>query len=130
MSDRIKVLIVDDEAGFARLLKMNLDEAGLYDVKIENSGEKGLKTARRFRPDVLLMDVTMSDMSGFEVAAELWADAELKKIPIIFVTATPPSGVDEGSAGQVFEYISKPASAQDIIECVKRCTANRGENRP
>lgn len=125
MSERVKVLIVDDEAGFAVILKMSLEETCGYDVRVEHSGEKGLKTARHFRPDVILMDITLPDMSGTEVTRRIKSDAEIGKTPVIFVTATPTKQEDVDALA--FACVIKPASASEIVECIRRCTRAAGK---
>ena len=59
-----KILLVDDEAGFTQLLKMNLEKSGDFEVTIENDSTKAIATARSFQPDVVLLDVVMPGMDG------------------------------------------------------------------
>ncbi len=88
MSVPRRVLIVDDEATFTRLVKMNLEAGGAYEVREESHGERALAAAQAFHPDVILLDVIMPDMDGHQIAAQLAADAQLASVPIIFLTAT------------------------------------------
>src|SRR6185295_10010601 len=78
---------VDDEVGFTRLFKLNLEQRADYEVRIENWAEHALNAAREFRPDLVLLDVIMPRMIGHDVAARLREDATLKSIPIVFLSA-------------------------------------------
>src|SRR5262245_22432169 len=82
-----RILIVDDDVSFTRLLKLNLEETNDYAVRVENWAEDALKAAREFRPDLVLLDVMMPGMVGGDVASALQADPDLKSTPIVFLTA-------------------------------------------
>src|SRR2546426_9287773 len=77
-----RILLVDDETSFTRLLKLNLEQTDDYEVRVENWAEDALMAAREFRPDLVLLDVMMPRMIGGGVAALLRADASLKETPI------------------------------------------------
>src|SRR5919109_851520 len=64
-----RILIVDDEPAFTRLVKLALEQDGYYEVQEENHGRHALAAALEFRPDLVLLDVIMPDMGGAEVAA-------------------------------------------------------------
>jgi CheY-like chemotaxis protein len=83
-----KILVIDDEPDLTMLIKLNLELAGQYEVREQNSAVAAVQTAREFRPDLILLDVMMPDMDGGDVVAALSADADLKNIPVIFLTAT------------------------------------------
>jgi len=82
-----RILLVDDEVGFTRLLKLNLEQRADYEVRVENWAEKALHAAREFRPDLVLLDVIMPHMIGNDVAACMREDATLKGTPIVFLSA-------------------------------------------
>jgi two-component system OmpR family response regulator len=117
-----KVLVVDDEVGMTRLLKLNLEESGEFDVRVENSGRDGLAAAREFRPDVILLDVIMPDMRGTEVLGQLRADPTLERTPVIFLTAVLPQVPDAGAEPSMADCIgiAKPARAADVIAVIRR----------
>jgi len=104
----MKTLIIDDSpdalvVAKARLVKENLD------VICAGGGKEGLKMANQERPDLILLDLDMPDMSGFEVCRQLKADAELCMIPVIFLTgsgslADKIKGLDLGAV----DYVTKP----------------------
>ena len=120
MSAACKVLLVDDEVGMTKLLKLNLEEAGAFDVRVENSGRSGLVAARDFRPDVILLDVIMPDMRGTEVLQKLRADPVLRTTPVIFLTAVLPRSPeirDDPEMGGC-KGIAKPARAADVVAAI------------
>ena len=121
MTTKRRVLVIDDEATFTRLVKMNLEAGGSYEVREEHHGARGLAAAQAFRPDVILLDVIMPDMDGHQVAAQLAADGRLKSVPIVFLTATvmkrggdtPPTAL----AGR--PVIPKPVSLPELRACLE-----------
>ena len=115
-----RILLVDDEEGFTRLLKLNLEQVGPYEVRVENWPDRALGTAREFHPDLILMDVIMPHVPGLELAASMHTDAELSRTPIVFLTATVSRG-DEPSADRVrtSPCIAKPASIDEVIDGIE-----------
>lgn len=117
-----RILLVDDEVGFTRLLKLNLEQRADYEVRIENWADKALHAAREFRPDLVLLDVIMPRMIGNDVAASLREDALLKGTPIVFLSAVggrknaePPTRLYGG-----IPCIRKPASLEELIDGIER----------
>lgn len=114
-----KILIVDDEAGFTRLMKLTLQKTGPYEVTEENDGARAWETARRVKPDLILMDIVMPRVDGGDAAARIRKDPELCRIPIVFLTAivskkeTVPGGLIGG-----FPFLSKPVSLDALIACI------------
>src|SRR5947209_16940744 len=106
-----KVLIVDDEKGFTRLTRLAIDE---FEVCEENNPTKALETARSFQPDLILLDVVMPEMDGGDIAALIKADAALKDVPIVFLTAivTQQETAKRQSFGG-YPFISKPITPED-----------------
>lgn len=112
-----RVMIVDDESGFTRLLKLTLEKTGRYQVLEENNGTKAWLTAREFMPDIIFLDVVMPAIDGGDVAQQIRSDPSLSHIPIIFLTAIvseKEGGHDIGG----FPFLSKPVSLETIMECV------------
>ena len=83
-----RILVVDDEVGFTRLLKLNLEQTGQYEVRVENWAEDAPRAVREFRPDLIFLDVMMPRLFGGDVASKIRADPSLKDTPIVFLTAT------------------------------------------
>jgi len=104
-----KILLVDDEAGFTELLKMNLERAGGYEVRIENDPTKAFSTARVFLPDVIILDVVMPGMDGGDVQAKLQTSPTLAKIPVLMLTALVDSTeLSEGAVAQAGSQMVLP----------------------
>jgi DNA-binding response OmpR family regulator len=116
-----RILVVDDEPGVARSLKINLESAGCFDVTIENRAVNTLSTARRIRPDLILLDVMMPDLDGGEVAARLEADPLLRGTPIIFLTAVLSNEETEGH--EVIKgdhtFIAKPVDIGELQKSIQ-----------
>jgi CheY-like chemotaxis protein len=112
--------LVDDEQTFTRLLKLNLEQTGQFEVRAVNWAEEALATAREFRPDAIFFDVMMPRMFGGDVAAALRDDPDLKAIPIIFLTAAVPKHRIEEHEGSIsgFPFLAKPVSVEQVIQCL------------
>lgn len=118
---KTRVLLVDDEESFTRLLKLNLERTGKYEVRVENWGGAAIVAAREFKPDVVLLDVIMPQMFGGDVANQFKSDDELKDIPIVFLSASvKPQRVKEHD-GIIcgYPFIAKPASLESVIEGIE-----------
>jgi len=103
------ILAVDDEASNLQLLRQILQDH--YRLRFAKDGPRALELAREERPDLILLDVMMPGMSGYEVCAALKADPALAAIPVIFVTALNDTDDElEGFAAGAVDYITKPVS--------------------
>ncbi len=111
-----KIMVVDDEVGFTKLLKMNLEKSGRYEVYAENSGAQALTSARAWQPDLILLDVVMPDVDGGEVLAQLEADDQLKDIPVIFLTATMSRKGIKARGGSIGgqDFVAKPVDFKKL----------------
>lgn len=119
---KTRVLLVDDEESFTRMLKLNLERTGKYEVRIENWGGAAADAARAFKPDLMLLDVIMPQMFGGDVATQFRNDPELSDIPIVFLSATvKPRRVEEhdGVIGG-YPFIAKPAPLETIIQGIDK----------
>jgi CheY-like chemotaxis protein len=104
-----KILLVDDEAGFTELLKMNLERAGGYEVRIENDSTKAVATVRSFMPDAIILDVVMPGMDGGDVQARLQSNPLLAGIPVVMLTALVDSTeLSEGAVAQAGSQLVLP----------------------
>jgi two-component system, OmpR family, alkaline phosphatase synthesis response regulator PhoP len=116
-----KILIVDDERNITAFLKTYLEDTGKYEVQTENSGEDGFKTAQRFQPDLILLDIMMKDMSGDAVADKVKADANIRRTPIIFLTGIVTKEEVATNGGKIggYPYIAKPILAmRELLDCI------------
>jgi CheY-like chemotaxis protein len=122
MGEKKKILIIDDEENFTKLVKMNLEATGKYEVKIENKGILGFSAAKEFKPDLILLDILMPDMEGSEVISQLNDDMDTKNIPVVFLTAIIKEKEVKESGGVIagHRFIAKPVSADKLIEVIER----------
>jgi phosphate regulon transcriptional regulator PhoB len=126
-----RVLVVEDERDVAELIRYNLTREG-YDVVVAGSGGDAIKQAREVQPDLVLLDIMVPQVNGWEVCRRLKQDAETRAIPVIMVTGR----VEEGDKVLGFEmgaddYVTKPFSPRELVARV-RAVARRGrkEERP
>ena len=119
------VLIVEDNELNLKLLNDILEYHG-YTVVPTRLGEPALEFARQHRPDLILMDVQLPDISGLEAARRLKDDEQTRTIPIIAVTAFAMSG-DEAKilASGCDAYVSKPFNVVEFLKLVERWTTSR-----
>ncbi|MEO8351017.1 MAG: response regulator [Chthoniobacteraceae bacterium] len=117
MSEK-RVLIVDDESGFTRLLKLTLEKTGRFTVREENDGSQAWLTARDFKPDIIFLDVIMPKIDGGEVAQKIREDSSLAHVPIIFLTAIV-SAAEGGHQFGGYPFLAKPVSLATIIACIE-----------
>lgn len=116
-----RILIIDDEKGFTRMVKFNLEKTGDFEVREENRAPSALMTAREFKPDLILLDVIMPTMDGGDVYAQIQKDRHLKKTPVVFLTATVSKneagmhGLNSGGA----LFLAKPVSVENLIQCIR-----------
>ncbi len=110
-----EILIADDTRDHLRLLTQVLTDSG-YDVRPVSSGTKALSAARANPPDLILLDIMMPDMNGYDVCRHLKADERLRDIPVIFLSALDELGnkLQGFEAGGV-DYITKPFSEEDVL---------------
>jgi DNA-binding response OmpR family regulator len=116
--DKKRILIIDDETGFTRMVRINLEKGGQFEVREENRAGHALTAAREFKPDLILLDVIMPSMDGGDVAAMMKKDRLLSHIPVIFLTATV-SHREAGSGGLNSGgslFLAKPVSVENLIE--------------
>jgi two-component system cell cycle response regulator DivK len=115
-----KVLIVEDNELNMKLFEDLLGAHGYETVKSKD-GKKVLDLARAHKPDLILMDIQLPEVSGLEITQWLKSDAELKSIPVIAVTAFAMKGdEDKIRKGGCEDYISKPISITDFMKVVQK----------
>lgn len=114
---KARILYVDDEIGAARLLKLNLEATGRYEVSVQNWPEDALATAREFKPDLLLLDIIMPRMPGGNVVAGFEQDPACQDIPIVFFTAAVWRERVQEHDGIICNHpcLAKPAQLEEII---------------
>ena len=113
-----RVLVIDDEGPIRLLCRVNLEAAGM-EVREADDGPSGVEAARGERPDVILLDVMMPGMDGWEVFGELLKDEETAGIPVVFLTARAElrdqaRGLELGGV----DYVTKPFNPLDLAPLV------------
>ena len=119
-----KILLVDDEVALTRMTKLVLERTGKYEVLTENIGSKAIAAVRKFRPDIIFLDIMMPEMSGDAIAQELREDKELADIPIVFLTAIV-SKKETNTLGSVIggnRFLAKPVKADDLLKVIEELT--------
>ena len=110
-----KILIVDDVISNVLLLKVLLTNEK-FNIVTANNGQQALEQVEKEKPDLVLLDVMMPDMSGFEVALKMKADAVMSEIPIIFLTAlNSTADIVKGFQVGGNDFISKPFNKEELI---------------
>ena len=112
-----RVLLVDDDTLFTGLVKLNLEHTGRFEVCVVNDPLDALTIARTFKPHIILLDVVMPTKDGGELLAELESDAQLKNVPVLFLTASTMSQLARAqqAAVQGRSVIAKPVTPQELI---------------
>jgi two-component system response regulator VicR len=122
MGEEKKVVVcIEDEREMIDLVKLILGRKG-FDLVGAVGGREGLETVRRLKPDLVLLDLMMPDMDGWEVYQQIKADEELKDTPVIVVTAKAQS-IDKVLGlhiAKVHDYVTKPFSPQELLQSVNK----------
>lgn len=125
-----RVLVVEDEPDIQKVIRMSLKVRGVNEVIIASDGEECLAVVNRVRPDLILLDVTMPKLDGYQTCRLLKANPETQRIPVIFLTASAQKfeeemGLQVGASG----YLTKPFDPmtlhEQIIGLLERERASR-----
>ncbi|MCA9612591.1 MAG: response regulator, partial [Myxococcales bacterium] len=111
------ILVVDDDASLRELLRQQLGERG-YDVRLASNGAEAIQSVRARRPDLIVLDVMMPDISGFDVAAVLKSDPVTQTIPILILSIVQDA--ERGYRLGVDKYLTKPAEPEVLLTEVQR----------
>ena len=123
-----RILAVDDEPNIVRLIQVNLMRQG-YEVETANNGVEALAKIRANRPDLLVSDVMMPEMGGFELLKNIRMDAALESLPVIMLTAkTQDKDVMEGYSHGADMYLTKPFNPAELLQFVKRILQQGGDS--
>ena len=129
MADNTKHLVyIEDEQEMIDLVRLILSRRG-YDVIGANGGREGLAAIRQNKPDLVLLDLMMPDMDGWDVYQQMKADESTREIPVIVVTAKAQS-IDKVLGlhiAKVDDYISKPFSPNELLESIDKVLARQSD---
>ena len=123
-----KVVCVEDDPEIIDLIKFILDRKG-FEFIGAIGGREGLETMRRVEPDLVLLDLMMPEMDGWEVYKQMKADAKLSNIPVIVVTADgqPITKVLGLHIAHVDDFITKPFGPQELIRSIEKVLSIKSE---
>ncbi|MBM3851966.1 MAG: response regulator [Verrucomicrobia bacterium] len=114
-----RILLIEDELTNVQAITVMLKEQG-YEISVAASGEQGLKVLTRLRPDLILLDVMMPGMDGFEACRQIKASTEWREIPVIFLTArTEVADIVRGFEVGAVDYVAKPFNAHELVARVR-----------
>ena len=120
------VVCIEDEPEMIDLIKLILGRKG-FELTGAMGGREGLELIRRTKPDLVLLDLMMPDMDGWEVYQQLKSDDELKHIPVIIVTAKAQS-IDKVLGlhiAKVDDYVTKPFGPQELLQSIEKVLSTR-----
>ena len=114
-----KILLVEDEEIMISLLQKKLTKEG-YEISVARDGEEGLKAMREVRPDLVLLDIIMPKMGGFEVMEEMGKDKNLKDIPVIVISNSgQPVEIDKAQRLGAKDWLIKTEfDPQEVVDKV------------
>lgn len=126
-----RVLIIEDDPDISRSIQYNLERTGEYDVHVATSGEQGLEQLLRHPPDLLVLDVNLPHMSGFEICRRLRRDEATMHIPVVMLTARTAEtdkvlGLELGAD----DYVTKPFSMRELIARIKAIMRRTQPDQP
>jgi DNA-binding response OmpR family regulator len=117
-----KILVVEDDPAISTLLDRALSADG-YTVHLAGDGARALEQCAKVTPDVVLLDVNLPKMDGFQVAKEMKARPEMKNVPIVFLTAQDrPRDVIAGIQAGARHYVTKPFKLDELLAKIKKLT--------
>ena len=120
------VVCIEDEPEMIDLIKLILGRKG-FELAGAMGGREGLEFIRRLKPDLVLLDLMMPDMDGWEVYQQIKSDDELKHIPVIIVTAKAQS-IDKVLGlhiAKVDDYVTKPFGPQELLQSIEKVLSAR-----
>jgi DNA-binding response OmpR family regulator len=126
MANKTRILCIEDEEEIINLLRMLLEMKG-FEVFDASGGLKGLEIAKREKPDLVLLDLMMPDIDGWEVYRRMKADEEMASIPVIVVTAKAQN-VDRAlglQVAKVDDYVTKPFGPRELLASIEAVLAKK-----
>lgn len=121
METRHKILVVDDEPSLTRMIKLNLEETGRFEVLAINDPLEAIPSIRSFQPELVFLDILMPKADGGDIASQIRSHPEFQKIPVVFLTALVSK--DETRTGEVQSagdvFLAKPVSVDRLVRCIE-----------
>jgi two-component system cell cycle response regulator len=111
-----RVLVVDDEEELTRVLARRLSAGWGFEVSVAHDGAEGLRKAASFRPDVILLDLAMPEVGGWEMCRRLRADPDTSRIPVVIMTAWDSKDLaGRGEAAGAAKILLKPIDERELL---------------
>ena len=115
-----RILVADDDPVILRLIQVNLELEG-YQVLTANNGEEALEQATAEKPDLVILDIMMPRLDGYQTCERLKAEDTTKDIPVVFLSAkAQQADIEKGKSYGVEEYLTKPFDPTELLEVVER----------
>ncbi len=115
-----RILICDDDPAILRVLQVNLEVEG-YETLLAHHGEEALEIATREKPDLIILDIMMPRLDGYQTCERLKAADDTKDIPVVFLSAkAQASDIEKGKTYGVEEYLTKPFDPDTLVETIER----------
>jgi len=128
--DSIRILVAEDNPQGAELLEAYIGAAG-YHVRTAADGEAALRMTREWKPDLLLLDIMMPKLSGFEVCKRLKSDPATRDVVVIMVTALDqPSDIERAVEVGTNDFLTKPINKTDLLLRVRSMLGARSGREP
>lgn len=119
-ADSKRILICDDDPVILRLLQVNLELEG-FEVLLGHNGEEAVQIAQNEHPDLIILDIMMPRMDGYQACEKLKSLDDTRDIPVVFLSAkAQQSDIERGKAYGVVDYITKPFDPNDLIDVLDR----------
>ena len=116
------ILLVDDDPKITRLLRLNLEDTGLYEAREENRASRAVEAAREFHPDLILLDVLMPGLDGGSLAEHFRRTPGFRDTPIVFLTAAVSPEEVRARHGVVggMPFLAKPVDFSELLACLRK----------
>ena len=125
---KLRILIIEDDE-YAREAIEHLLNAKGYETKSAAGGVSGYRAARRFLPDIIVLDLNLPDIDGERVLKKLRGNRVLKRVPIIVITGYRPDDIPAGVSSSADFCITKPASFDDVIRAIYKLMGGNATSR-
>ena len=120
-AEKKRILAVDDQPSSTRLVKLYLEQTNDYVVREENNPKAALSAAEEFLPHLILLDVKMPGLDGWDLVGCFQANPKLKGVPIVFLTSAITKAEVEASGGRFWghPFLAKPVVLTEMVACLK-----------
>lgn len=116
-----RILIIDDEDNFCKLIKKNIEHTGEFEVHIATNGDDGIMLVREIKPDLILLDIVMPGVDGSDVASIIRNDKSIEDTPIVFLTSMvrKEETISQESFTRGYSLLAKTVTVGELMKCIK-----------